>query len=161
MRTRTACPAVLSCALIGVIMLSGCGVRASDVEEGPEAPTGLAPGVTLYFLDDAEHLIPRQRESGHLGSISDAVGLLLAGPGGSGLSTGIDETTVTRVGTSVRSEVVELHLPLPRDQVESTGADQIVCTAAATHIQAGGSPDVQIQLRFTDVIEEPSSCPVL
>jgi hypothetical protein len=161
MRAKTGHPVVLRFALVGVIMLSGCRIQPSDVEEGPEAPTGLAPGVTLYFLDEDERLVPQQRETGQLGSISDAIGLLLTGPGHSGLSTGIEETMVTRVGTSVRSEVVELRLPLARDQVEDAGVDQIVCTVAAVHVQAGGSPAVQTQLRFTDVVEEPALCPVL
>ncbi|GAA2045284.1 hypothetical protein GCM10009757_11720 [Streptomyces cheonanensis] len=161
MTTRIARPAALSCALVGVMMLGGCGLQPSGVEEGPEAPTGLAPGVTLYFLDDDENLIPQQRETGQLGSISDAVGLLLTGPGNSGLSTGIDETTVTRVVTSERSEVIELRLPLARHQVEDAGVDQIVCTTAATHVQVGGSPEIPVQLRFTDISEEPAVCPVL
>lgn len=162
MRTRPAWPAVLSCVLVGVMMLSGCGIQTSEVEEGPEAPTGLAPGVTLYFLDDAGHLVPDARENEQLGSISDAVALLLTGPGeDSSMRTAIGEAPVTRVGSWVRSGVVVLRLPLGRYEVEDGGTDQIVCTAVATHIQAGGSRDVLVQLDFTDVSEEPTSCPVL
>ncbi|TSI11731.1 hypothetical protein [Brevibacterium aurantiacum] len=155
--TRTALPA----ALAAVMLISGCGIQQSGLEEGPEAPTGLAPGATLYFVDEGGELVAQQRDTGQLGSISDAVGLLLTGPGDSGLETDIDETTLTRVGTSVRADVVELRLPLSSSEVDGAGIDQIVCTAAATHIQAGGAEQDQVQLRFTDLVADPASCPVL
>lgn len=133
--------------------LTACGAQEPRVKTGPEAPTGLAPGITLYFVK-GDRIVPQTRETGRLGTVSDAVSLLLTGPGGSGLTSGIGPTTMTRTEVTVSSGVVTLRLPLATSEVEPLGVDQLVCTAVAAHVQAGGSATTRVRLLFTDVGEE-------
>ncbi|UFU05357.1 GerMN domain-containing protein [Ruania halotolerans] len=154
--------------LVSMLALAGCGVQPSQVQQGPEAPTGLAPGSTLYFLDDGGDLVAQERQTRRLGSIQEAVSLLLTGPGSSGLGTGIAETAVRTTPVTLGEEIISVRLPLATPEVDSDGVDQIVCTVLATHIQAGGSPAMQVRLTFTDIPASstdprtgPRSCPVL
>lgn len=138
-------------ALLGfTAALSECALQPSGVEEGAEAPTGLSEGVTLYFLDDDQQLTPQKRDTGRLGTIPDAVSLLLTGPGVSPLNTGIELARVTRADAVVSGGLIELHLPLGSAEVTDQGIDQIVCTAAAAHIQGGGDQPVRVRLQLTD-----------
>ncbi len=141
--------------------LTGCGVQPSVVETGPQAPTGLAAGVTLYFVDDDGGLTPRVRQTGRLGTVDDAVTLLLTGPGDSGLRTAIDATEVTRTEVTVGPELVTVRLPLASGEVRPVGVDQIVCTVLASHIQAGGSAEARVRLLFADAVTDEARCPVL
>lgn len=154
---RSTCLAVLA-----LVVLTACGTQTAEVETGAEAPTGLAAGTSLYFLDD-DRLTLQVRKTGRLGTISDAVSLLLTGPGDSGLETGVEEVSMTRTEVTVTSGVITLRLPLATSEVEPLGVDQIVCTAAASHVQAGGSPDTRVRLLFTDVADEAGpgrTCPL-
>ena len=166
MTRRSARTTTARCGVVGLALavLAGCGVQPSEVQTRPGAPTGLASGVTLYLVDDDGDLVPQERETGRLGTIADAVGLLLSGPGHSGLRTGIADTAVTRTEVTVGPEVVTVRLPLASTEVRPVGVDQIVCTALASHVQAGGSTDVRVQLLFTDGgpdTEAGRRCPVL
>lgn len=157
MRSVRSCLPVLALAL-----LTACGAQTSEVETGADAPTGLAAGTSLYFLD-GDRLTLQVRKTGRLGTISDAVSLLLTGPGDSGLETGIEEVSMTRTEVTVTSGAITLRLPLATSEVEPLGVDQIVCTAAASHVQAGGSPDARVMLLFTDVAAETGpgrTCPL-
>lgn len=144
---------------LGVSLLSGCGLQPSGVEEGPSAATGVAPGVTLYFLDGDGSLTAQQRQTGRLGTISEAVSLLLTGPGDSDLHTGIDPTPVTRTDVTVSGERMSVRVPIASTELTRGGVDQIVCTALASLIQAGGPPQTLVGLEFTDRTEGPRSCP--
>ncbi|WP_030158577.1 GerMN domain-containing protein [Glycomyces sp. NRRL B-16210] len=137
------------------LLLAGCGVQPSEVTDGGTAPTGVAPGVTLYFVDEQGALVPSERDTGRLGTIADALALLLTGPGDSDLRTEIPSGDVTRVTVTVGEDVVELRVPLAADEVTPLGTDQIVCTALAAHVQAGGSAEVKARVHFT--LPEPDS----
>lgn len=137
------------------LLLAGCGVQPTDVTDEGTAPTGVAPGVTLYFVDENGELAPSERETGRLGTIADALALLLTGPGDSHLRTEIPSDDVTRVTVTVGEDVVELRMPLAANEVTPLGIDQIVCTALAAHVQAGGSADAKAQIHFT--LPEPDS----
>lgn len=146
-----------------LVLAMGCGSGPPEVVEGGPAPTGVAPGVTLYFLDEQGDLRPQLRDTGRLGTIPEAMALLLAGPGGSGLRTGIDSGTTQRVTVTVREDVIELMTPLSVDEVSPAGIDQIVCTALGTHVQSGGSPGTGVRVRFTLATPESDeirTCPV-
>jgi hypothetical protein len=78
------------------LLLAGCGVQPSGVDDVGQAPTGVAAGVTLYFVDADGRLQPQLRETDHLGTIAEAMALLLSGPG-AGLRTQIEQTEVTQV----------------------------------------------------------------
>lgn len=148
-----------------VLLLGGCGVRPSGVTDAADAPTGVAPGVTLFFVDDRGELRPQQRETRRLGTVIEAVTLLLdAGDPGAGLRSEITSGSVTRVPATITENTIELHLPITARDVTPLGIDQIVCTALATHVQAGGSPRTTVRLRFT--ISGPGSdalrtCPLI
>lgn len=131
------------------LLLAGCGIEPSAPAVGGEAPTGVAPGVTLYFVDGRHQLAPQPRRTERLGTISDAMALLLAGPGGSGLRTEIAETAVTRVGVTIEPGVIQVLVPLTADDVTPLGIDQLVCTALGVHVQGGGSRAMTVRIRFT------------
>lgn len=152
------------CAVLAVLLLTGCGIRPSVVTGGGEAPTGVAPGVTLYFIDAQGTLRRQPRQTGHLGTISDALALLLTGPAGSGRRTGIAPTANTRVGVTTTPGVIELRLPLTVRDVTPLGIDQIVCTALGVHVQGGGSRSMKVRTIFT--LDTPESkklrtCPLI
>ncbi|WP_026122275.1 hypothetical protein [Nocardiopsis halotolerans] len=151
------------CAAVA-LLVAGCGIQPTGVTDGGEAPTGVAPGVTLYFVGADGELRPRQRDTGGLGSISEALSLLLSGPGGSGLRTGIAPISVQRVGVTIEPGVIELVTPLTIDDVTPLGIDQIVCTALDTHVRSGGSRDMRVRVRFTQPTPETDelrTCPLI
>jgi hypothetical protein len=147
-----------------VFLLAGCGVQPSDVTDGGEAPTGVAPGMTLYLVDAQEQLRPELRRTGHLGSISDALALLLSVPSGSDLHTEIAPTPVTTVYVTPTTDVLQLSVPLTIDDVTPLGIDQIVCTALGVHVQGGGNRGTKVQVRFVQTTPESDkqrTCPLI
>lgn len=147
------------------VLLAGCGVGASGVVDGGPAPTGVAPGVTLYFVDAQQRLRPQLRATDRLGSVPEAVSLLLTGPGpGSGLGTRIPAAGTVRVEVTTAPGLLRLLVPLAAREVPPLGVDQIVCTALGVHVQGGGARDTRVQLRFTlpaPGSDAPRSCPLI
>ncbi|WP_199044300.1 hypothetical protein [Glycomyces salinus] len=146
-----------------LLALAGCGVQPSEVADGGRAPTGVASGVTLYFVDAEGGLVPQLRETDRLGSISEALSLLFTGPGHSELSTDIPEEAPRQVVVTARPDRIELRVPLAFDELTRTGIDQIVCTALGVHVQSGGSTDTTAVLQFTQTTAESKverSCPL-
>ncbi|WP_152520900.1 GerMN domain-containing protein [Nocardiopsis halophila] len=166
-RARSAARVPLGlCALVAAALLSsGCGLHPTGPTDGGRAPTGVAPGMTLYFVDGDGELKAQQRESGRLGSVSDAVSLLLTGPGPtSGLRTEIAPVPTTRVAVTTAPDVLTVVVPLSVDEVTPQGIDQIVCTALGAHVQQGGSTGTKVQVRFTlgtAESEEHRTCPLI
>lgn len=164
MRTVRAVPAVLAALVTTAALLTGCGVGPSGVEAAGPAPGGVAPGTTLYFVGQDGALRPELRETGRLGTVVDALALLLTGPGpASDLTTAIPgpPAPVPMVAAGVTS--IEIWLPFTAAEVPATGVDQIVCTALGVHRQSGGDPAATVQIRFT--VPEPGSdrpreCPI-
>ncbi|MFI6166483.1 hypothetical protein ACIBCN_06815 [Nocardia sp. NPDC051052] len=124
-------------------------MQPSEVLDAGQAPTGVAPGVTLYFLDDHGRLRPQLRQSGQLGTIAEAMSLLLTGPGPTDLHTDLPTDTETRVPVQTTPELVRLWVPWTIDDLTPLGIDQIVCTALGVQVQAGGSTSTRVQVRFT------------
>ena len=146
------------------LLLAGCGVQPTDAEDAGEAPTGVAPGPTLYFVDGDGALVADVRELGHLGTVDDAVSLLLKGPGGSSLGTQIEDGDMTSVEVAEADGVIYLRVPLAIYEVTATGIDQIVCTALAAHVQSGGEAGAQVRVSFTiddGESDELRTCPLL
>lgn len=147
-----------------VLLLAGCGVRPSGVTDAREPPTGVAPGPALYFVDARGELRPDLRQTQRLGTISEAVSLLLTGPGDSGLRTEIAPVGTTRVGLVTTPGVIQLRVPLTIDDVTPRGIDQLVCTALGVHVQSGGSRSTEVQVRFvqpTPESDERRTCPLI
>lgn len=157
-RTTAAALTLAACALMG-----GCGVGASGVEDGGEAPTGLAEGPTLYFVDDAGRLRPDVRDTGRLGTVLGAVQLLMADadPTAEGLHSEVP-ATATRTVVEDAGDYVTIYLPLRGTEISAVGVDQIICTAAAVVAASGREvADVTISVRPTHgpVVTRP--CPVV
>ncbi|WP_405060757.1 hypothetical protein OG474_03725 [Kribbella sp. NBC_01505] len=152
-------------ALLAAITLAGCGIQPSGVVDGGEAPTGLATGPTLYFVNASQHLVAEPRQAARLGTIADAVALLLAGPGVSGnLHTEITPDGGARVDVAITPDVIDLRLPLTIDDVTPLGIDQLVCTALAVYVQSGGSRSLKVRLGFTLTTPESDrlrTCPLI
>ncbi|MGW4056948.1 hypothetical protein ACWEGE_01645 [Amycolatopsis sp. NPDC004747] len=147
-----------------VLLLAGCGVPPAGITDAGEAPTGVAAGMTLYFLDAHNRLRPQLRPTGHLGTIADALALLLSGPAGDGLHTGIARQPVTQVVVTTAPGVIQLVTPLTIEDVTPPGIDQIVCTALGVHVQAGGTRTMQVQVRFvqpTPASDLRRTCPLI
>ncbi|MGP4009695.1 hypothetical protein [Streptomyces sp. 4N124] len=145
------------------VLLTGCGIQPSGVIGAGEPPTGVAPGVTLYFVGADGDLEPRLRRTARLGTISDAVSLLLSGPGASGLRTEIAPAGTRQVVVTTASATVRLMVPFTVDEVTPRGIDQIVCTALGVHVQSGGSKDTKAQVQFvqpTPESAEKRTCPL-
>jgi hypothetical protein len=147
--------------LAAVLLLAGCGIAPSAVAPAGPAPTGVAPGPTLYFVDAGGDLVAEVRHTGRLGTVGEALSLLLAGPGDD-VDTGIAPAAVTRVEVTTAADVIGLRLPLATREVTPTGVDQIVCTALAAHVQAGGATSTVVRLTFTDRADDtPRRCPLI
>jgi hypothetical protein len=146
------------------LLLAGCGIADSGVSDEGPAPTGVAPGTTLYFVDGDGELEATLRDTGRLGTIADALALLLLGPGDSGLETEIAAVSFAKVEVTVGEEVIELRVPLSTEEVTPVGVDQIVCTALAAHVQSGGSAETAVRILFTtgrSDSDEPRTCPLI
>ena len=142
--------AALLVATIGMAATtSGCSVGTTEIVGGGQAPTGVAPGPTLFFLDHDGDLTPQRRNTGRLGTVADAVSLLLTGPGDSDLSTDLPETDVTRVEAAVVGDVIDLTVPVSADDAGARGADQIACTAITAFVLAVGAPTATVRIGFT------------
>ncbi|GAB2506210.1 hypothetical protein GCM10027063_51730 [Promicromonospora xylanilytica] len=157
-RATAAALTLATCALAG-----GCGVGASGVEDGGEAPTGLATGPTLYFVDDAGRLRPDVRDTGRLGTALGAVQLLMADtePTAEGLHNEVPVTT-TRTMVEDAGDYVTIYLPLRSADISAVGVDQILCTTAAVVAASGRDvADVTISVRPTHgpVVTRP--CPLV
>lgn len=146
------------------LLLAGCGVADSGVSDEGRAPTGVAPGTTLYFVDEDGGLRATLRDTGRLGTITEALTLLLTGPGDSDLRTEIAPVAFTKVEVTLDGRVIELRVPLAAEEVTPLGADQIVCTALAAHVQSGGSAEATVRLLFTigaPGSDAPRTCPLI
>jgi hypothetical protein len=143
------------------LLVAGCGVQPSGVEDVGQAPTGVASGVTLYFVDAHDRLQPQLRETEHLGTVAEAVSLLLSGPGGSGMRTQIVSSEVTRVVVDTAPGLIRLRVPLAGYEVTPLGIDQIVCTALGVWVQGGGSKTTRVAVSLTSETDEPRTCPLI
>jgi hypothetical protein len=149
---------------VAILLLAGCGVEPSGPAAGGEAPTGVAPGVTLYFVGAGHQLRPQLRRTGRLGTVTEAVSLLLTGPGDSGLRTEIAPSAVTQVVVTNEPGVIQLMLPLTVHDVTLLWIDQLVCTALGVHVQSGGSRTTTVRLRFTQPApgsDRRRTCPLI
>lgn len=149
--------------LLLLLTITGCGVQPSGVTHGGEPPTGLAPGVTLYFVDEHGQLQPNLRRTGRLGTIAEAISLLMTGPGQSDLRTEIALDVPPRAVVTTTPETIEIMVPLTVDDVTPRGIDQIVCTALGVHVQSGGSTDTTVRVHFvqpTPESDELRTCPL-
>jgi hypothetical protein len=148
------------------LLLAGCGIQPTGVTDAGRAATGVAPGVTLYFVDADGRLQPQQRRTNRLGTISEALTFLLSGPGESGLRTEITPGPgpAAPVVVDPRPGLIRLMTPLADYEVTPRGIDQIVCTALGVWVQSGGSAATRVQVTFTLTSPESDrhrTCPLI
>ena len=164
MRTRRPVRAAAAALVLAAgALTSGCGVGPSGVEDGGEAPTGLAEGPTLYFVDGDGRLRPDVRSTGRLGTVLGAVQLLVADadPTAEGLHNEVP-TTATRTVVEDAGDYVTIYLPLRRAEISDVGMDQIICTAAAVVAASGRDvAEVTIMVRPTHGAVADHPCPVV
>lgn len=147
-----------------VALLAGCGVQPSGVTDEGEAPTGVAPGVTLYFVDADGRLRPQPRRTDRLGTIVEAMALLLTGLRDSDLHTEIAPAGTTQVVVTTTPAVIRLMVPLTVQDVTPLGIDQLVCTALGVHVQGGGSRSTKVRVQFVQPTRESDrlrTCPLI
>ncbi len=151
-------------ALAAAMLVAGCDIQPSGVTDMREAPTGVAPGVTLYFVDDQGRLRPQLRQTDHLGTIAEAMSLLLTGPGDTGLRTQITPGGPTSVVVSTTPDLIRLKVPLAAYEMTPLGIDQMVCTALGVWVQSGGPTTTRVQVEFTLPTPESDkrrTCPLI
>jgi len=154
----------LAAAVALTLLLGGCGVQTSGVTPAGRAPTGVAPGVTLYFVDRDGRLRPQLRRTGRLGTIPEAMALLLTGVGDAPLRSEIAPAGPTRVVATTAPGLIRLMVPLTIDDVTPRGIDQLVCTALGVHVQRGGSTSTRVQIRFVQPTPQSRvrrTCPLI
>ncbi|RJQ78345.1 hypothetical protein [Amycolatopsis panacis] len=152
--------------LLLVLLLAGCGVEPAGPAPGGEAPTGVAPGVTLYLVDEHQQLQPDLRLGGQLGTISDALALLL-NPGrrtSSGLHTEIADISGPQSRVTMAPGLIQISVPLTVQNLSPLGIDQIVCTALGVYVQSGGPRTTEVQVSFiqpTPASDVRRTCPLI
>lgn len=155
-------------AALALLLTAACGVQPSGVVDVGEPPTGVAPGVTLYYVDAQGRLRPQVRGAERLGTISEAMVLLLSEPAGPDMRTEItisgDQQT-RYVFVTTEPGVINLRVPLATYEVTALGIDQIVCTALGVLVQSGGSRTTKVRVLFTVGPSEESdklrTCPLI
>ncbi|WP_228554254.1 hypothetical protein [Catenulispora pinisilvae] len=156
----------MAAALAAVLaLIAGCGVTPTGVRAAGQAPGGVAPGPTLYFVDSHEHLQPQLRPTEQLGTIAEALSLLLAGsPGDADLHSEIWGVGTVQVTVTMAPGVVRLMAPLAFTDVTALGIEQIVCTALGVDVQRGGARSSKVQIVFTQPTPESDTlrtCPLI
>jgi hypothetical protein len=128
--------------LVVLFALSGCGVRPTGVLTAGRPAVGAARGPVLYFLSREGILRPTQREIGQLGTITNALQLLVAGPTeaerASGLVTAVPKLLVEAVSAEEPvGSVITIHLPTVPLTLPPVAVQQLVCTAVGAAAMAG------------------------
>ncbi|GAA4535280.1 hypothetical protein [Amycolatopsis samaneae] len=152
----------------GLLMatLTACGVEPSGVLHGGEAPTGVSPTTTLYYLGDQGNLVPDVRRTERLGTVTDALALLMRSSQNTerGLHSAFNTRSADGHSPQVTEsdELITVVLPLASYEIGSLGVDQFVCTALGVHRQAGRPADAKVVVTLTTGERlGPRTCPVL
>lgn len=161
MSTRRTCVIVLA---VAALLLTGCGVRPSAPIDGGKAPTGVAAGTPVYYVNDSAELVV-QRRGKRLGNIGQAMKYLLTTRTPQpGLHSMVGTSQVTLALPVTRTTgVITVRLPIDRRAVSGEiGMNQLVCTVLAVHQQSGGPAGTRARFIFTHgPPSKPRHCPVL
>ncbi|MGP3689284.1 hypothetical protein ACTVZO_32060 [Streptomyces sp. IBSNAI002] len=168
-RTRTRAAAAAAAALLGPLLLAGCGIKPTGPVDSGSAATVDVPvpdgSAVLYFVSPEGHLVPSpQRDVPTLAPLQ-ALTRLLDGPGerelAAGLTTQVPSVHGRRLDTSVVTfptrDVMRVQLPFAAADLTPTARRQLVCTLVTT----GGRGDrFTVALKGTDAALdlEPAAC---
>lgn len=160
MRSRRILAAALAAL---VVVLAGCGVQPSSVLGGRRAPTGVAEGTPVYYVNLRKDLVVH-RIGNNLGTIGQALKLLFTVDVDGRLRSFVPRSPVTLAFPVTKTrEVITVMLPIDRGSIKAElGVDQIVCTVLAVHLQSGGPASTAVNVQFVQGFETgPRHCPVL
>ncbi|HVV13085.1 hypothetical protein [Amycolatopsis sp.] len=143
-----------------VLLLSACGVRPTGVVPAGDPPMGVARGPLLYFLADGK-LRPVTRDTGHLGSLAEALSLLAAGPTlaerAAGLTSEVPAAPLSESGPA--QGVVTLQFA-GVGRLSAPAMDQLVCTVIGTSAR-GSVNGRNVLVQFVGPVSVPArGCPV-
>ncbi|WP_327352300.1 hypothetical protein [Streptomyces sp. NBC_01304] len=173
---------LLALSLLPALLLTGCGIRGTDVIESGRPATGeLQPdrerSTVLYFVAPDRKVLPVHRYTGGRMSFTGALDMLLGGPDererGARLSTELP-VKYGSVTLSGRSDALQVNLGIPVMGLSAVARRQLVCTTAeAARVVPGqktaGSADpapttaadegdVQVIVKGTDGQIGPARC---
>ncbi|GAA5095085.1 hypothetical protein [Nocardia iowensis] len=155
MNTRIVLPLIAA-----VLALAGCGVSPSGVRVGGQAPTGVAPGVYLYFLDAHNELRPELYRTQRLGTVASALDLLLRAGPPTALRSDLPVIQSSGPVVDMANSTMTIRVPLDRDEIGPRGVDQIICTALGVTRQSGDDRTTEVVVSFTIApATEPRRCP--
>ncbi|WP_306362863.1 hypothetical protein [Nocardia sp. CC227C] len=142
-------------------LCTGCGITGSAVLEAGDAPTGIAPGVTLYFVGAGGDLVPQARPTGSLGGIPGALDLLSRIPNpGDGLYSEVPWSDSGPMSSVTEfDDRITIRMPVPRAELTDLAVSQIACTALGVHRQAGRPPATVVIIPTHGAEIGPVGCP--
>lgn len=147
-----------------LLVLTGCGVRPTELVYAGRAPDGIARGPVLYFLT-GDQVRPSIRETGELGTVTDALRLLAAGPTeaelAAGLRTKVPIFAPEQASAGVPVDgIVTVRLPVAPSTLPVPATTQLVCTAVGVSAMAGANEKkLMVQLTGMGDIWRPQLCP--
>ncbi|MET9883037.1 hypothetical protein ABZZ20_07685 [Streptomyces sp. NPDC006430] len=152
-------------ALLGALLLTGCGIKTTGVIESGAAARVIVPerneGPLPYFVTPDDRLVPSSQSDDPSGDLRTGVVRLLLGPDGqekaSGLHTELPALDPKQAAGAqvVRSSdaVIEIRLPFKVGGLSALARGQLVCTALST----SGSQD-RVVLRGPDTTLDEAAC---
>ncbi|MBF6330787.1 hypothetical protein [Nocardia transvalensis] len=144
-----------------VAVCGACTIPTSGVLAAGNAPTGVAPGVTLYYFDAEGRPVPELRETGHLGTVAEALDLLLRSTPPPGLYSELPSgVAAPRPLVTEFDDRITVHMPYTAAELTEPGVSQLVCTALGVHRQAGRGPATVVLIPTIGDRIGPRDCPV-
>ncbi|MEU6261919.1 hypothetical protein [Saccharopolyspora shandongensis] len=148
-----------------LLVLAGCGVQPTGVVLAGKAPDGIARGPVLYFVTGEPSQIRSViRETGRLGTVTEALRLLAAGPtpaeGAAGLRTELPFLTTEQVSAGAPDDgIVTVQIPVPPSTLSELASTQLVCTAVGVSAMAGANAQkLMVQLSGSGEVGKPLLC---
>lgn len=143
------------------LVAAGCGIPTTGVVEAGEPASGIRPLISLYFVLPDGSLAVRQRSTGGLNGVTDAVALLLKGLSAPeakimGLTSLLPPDAR---GPAVRTGhgSVRVDLRAGAAPLDPRAVDQVVCTAAAAYrAVTPGAGDVHVTVSVAGTPQEGS-----
>ncbi|MFD3540564.1 hypothetical protein ACFWUQ_13815 [Streptomyces sp. NPDC058662] len=158
-------------ALVGALLLGGCGIKPTGVIEAGHAAEVTVPGATggvvVYFVaQDSTRLVPVPFfMNGYTLAPTPLVRLLLAGPTGRAREAGLvtelpvvpEEDEEKVVVEITAGDVVNVRLPVKVGGLSKTAVAQIVCTARFS-VKADTDTVSDVSITGTDTTLAPTPC---
>ncbi|MDG4860813.1 hypothetical protein P8605_22040 [Streptomyces sp. T-3] len=179
-RPRTRVLTVLP--LLPALLLTGCGIRGTDVIESGQPATGQVQpdqerSTVLYLVAPDRRVLPVRRYTGGPMTPAGALQMLLAGPDKSERAAHLSTELPKKHGLvqlAGDGDVIEADIGIPVNDLSAVGRRQLVCTTAdaaravpgrktswsadATPTAPADGGDVQVVVKGTDGQIGPARC---